>query len=177
MDDLGGATVTDSGEQIIGDFEGGLTLPPACRICRPKKTITQHAGSVCGRQAFSQMFSPRIYWQGPQAEVQEQESVEWILVPIKVASSAPHLAALVGNHPAGIAEVPLFSELETHPSTVILHSSSMCPQRQEEGHDGQEISRAINSTSFPIGSLETNSSAKTPPLNCGSITFQLHSTS
>lgn len=97
------------------------------------------------RRCFLQEYIGKV--PRPRLE-QEQESVEWILVPIKVASSAPHLAVLVGNHPAGIAEVPLFSELETHPSTVILHSSSTCPQRQEEGHPMRKLPVELGFRSF-----------------------------
>ncbi|KNZ46728.1 hypothetical protein VP01_6g5 [Puccinia sorghi] len=98
---------------------------------------------------------------------QEQENVEWglgmclalTLPPHQgSSSSAPNLAVLVGNHPAGIAEVSLFDELPTLPSTFILHPSSTCLQRNEVGLDGQEIFRAIDSTEYPTPSLQTNPS-------------------
>ncbi|KNZ49759.1 hypothetical protein VP01_480g10 [Puccinia sorghi] len=129
---------------------------------------TKPASRICVWQAslLADVFSGNSAPITPQDEEAHVSGVDFELFDaIKVPSPrleqdrASYLVVLVGNHPAGITEVPLFSELQTHPSTVILHPSSTCLQPQEEGHDGHKIFQAINSTSFPIGSLKTHSSA------------------
>ncbi|KAH9459918.1 hypothetical protein KEM48_004880 [Puccinia striiformis f. sp. tritici PST-130] len=94
----------------------------------------------------------------------EQESVEWGLGMCLTQThrfeggQLDDLAILFGNHPRGIAELPL-SSLENSPDsstpTVILHSSTKSKSQQEETESHQEIFRAIDSTSISPGSDPT----------------------
>jgi len=95
---------------------------------------------------------------------EEQESVEWglglcLAPPHQASNSAPPRALLVGNHPAGIAEVPLFDAPDSLPSSVILHPSSPPLPLLEDAHQAHEIFRAIDSTQFPIRPPGPDSSA------------------